>query len=202
MGGVSGSATAYAVMESRILGPDMIKSGYSRGYAAAINGLSALVTATISPSLGLIIYGSVGEVSIGRIFAAGIIPGFLMMAILMITVSITAKKRGYKSETAKKPTFKEVITEVRASIWALIFPVILIVCIRFGFFTLSEVGAFATMYAIFVGVALYSVSEILGCKPQETVKEALPFYFAIIIVVLILILFPQLVLYIPNKIYG
>src|SRR5699024_9675588 len=72
MGGISGSANADAAMQSRILGPSMVERGYSRGYAAAVNGVTGLITATIPPSMGLIIYGSVGEVSIGRLFAAGI----------------------------------------------------------------------------------------------------------------------------------
>lgn len=65
MGGVSGSAAADAAMETRILGPEMLRLGYSRGWAAAINGLSGLIVATIPPSMGLIIFGTVGEVSIG-----------------------------------------------------------------------------------------------------------------------------------------
>jgi TRAP-type C4-dicarboxylate transport system permease large subunit len=53
-----------------------------------------------------------------------------------------------------------------------------------------------------VGVALYATSEIMGCTPEETVKEALPFYFALGILVLVLILFPQITLYLPNLVYG
>lgn len=68
MGGVSGSAVADAAMETRILGPEMERLGYAKGWAAAINGLSGLIVATIPPSMGLIIYGTVGEVSIGRLF--------------------------------------------------------------------------------------------------------------------------------------
>lgn len=55
-------------METRILGPEMERLGYAKGWAAAINGLSGLIVATIPPSMGLIIYGTVGEVSIGRLF--------------------------------------------------------------------------------------------------------------------------------------
>ena len=98
MGGSIGSANADAAMESRILGPDMVKRGYSKGWGAAINGLSSLITATIPPSMGLIIYGSVGEVSIGRLFVAGIVPGFIMAIALMIAVDISAKKRNYMPE--------------------------------------------------------------------------------------------------------
>ena len=325
MGGVSGSANADAAMESRILGPDMIKRGYSKGWGAAVNGLSSLITATIPPSMGLIIYGSVGEVSIGRLFIGGIIPGIIMMIALMIAVDITAKKRNYKPERTERVSFKEVIKAFADCFWALLFPIILIVGIRFGLMTPSEAGAFAAFYAIFVGafihkeltfktfiqtlkdsvrdigvimlivaisgifgygivydnipqtlaslligitsskyimlliiiaflifagmfvettvcallltpillpvvtslgvdpvhfgvimmtvvtagimtppvgIALYTVSDIMGCKPEETAREAIPFYIAVLAVVLIITFIPDLVTFLPNLIYG
>ena len=155
MGGVSGSATADAAMESRILGPEMLRQGYTRGWSAAINGLSSLIVATIPPSMGLIIYGSVGEVSIGRLFAAGFVPGGLMMVALMISVSISARRRGYTPERPRFVGFREVIRASIEGIWALLFPVLLIVFIRYGIMTPSESGAFAAFYAIFVGVVIY-----------------------------------------------
>ncbi len=110
MGGVSGSAIADAAMESRILGPDMIKQGYSRGYSAGVHGFSALITISIPPSIGMVLYGSIGEVSIGRLFAGGIVPGLLMALFLMITVSITAKKRNYLPVNKEKAPTKEMLT--------------------------------------------------------------------------------------------
>ena len=83
MGGVSGSAVADASMEARILGPEMIRRGYTRGYAGGVICLTSLITATIPPSLGLILYGFVGGVSIGKLFIAGILPGIMMMAVLI-----------------------------------------------------------------------------------------------------------------------
>jgi tripartite ATP-independent transporter DctM subunit len=326
MGGVSGSANADAVMECRILGPEMIKQGYSRGYGAAVNGLTAMITCTIPPSMGFIIYGSVGEVSIGRLFVGGIIPGLLMMAMMMFTVNFTAKQRGYVApKDVRKPNAREVVSALWENIFALIFPVILIVGIRFGLFTPSEAGAFAAGYAIFVGVfiyremtwksfleaveqsavdigvlmlilglsgtfgyaivygrvpqtiaefligitsnsflllfliillliiagmfvettvcamlltpvfipvisrlgidpvhfgvimmttltagimtppvgvALYSTSEIMGCTPQETAREAVPFYLTLLALVVVLVVFPQIVLILPNLVFG
>ena len=325
MGGVSGSANADAAMECRVLGPSMTERGYSKGYSAAVNGISSLITATIPPSMGLIIYGSIGEVSIGRLFAAGIVPGILMMIALMITVRITAKKRNYLPERKEKASLNDIIKAFVESVWALLFPVILIVGIRFGIFTPSESGAFAAFYAIFVGVfiykeltmklfirtlqdsakdigvimilvalsgifgygivydsipqkmasvlinassnqyillliiigilifcgmfvettviallltpillpvvkkvgvdpvqfgiimmtivtmgimtppvgiALYTTSSIMGCKPEETAKEAIPFILAVIIVVCICIFFKDVVLFIPDMIFG
>jgi tripartite ATP-independent transporter DctM subunit len=157
MGGVSGSATADAAMETRILGPEMMRIGYGKGYICSVNCLTALITATIPPSLGLIIFGFVGEVSIGRLFAAGLIPGILMMCFLMATTSITSRIKRYDPPRpdAPKLSIKELLDNLKESIWALLFPVILIVGIRFGVFTPSESGAFAVVYALIVGKFVY-----------------------------------------------
>lgn len=155
MGGVSGSAVADAAMQSRILGPEMIKRGYAPGWAAAVNCLSGLIVATIPPSMGLILYGTVGEVSIGRLFAAGFIPGFIMCAFMMIATSWSARRYGYKPDHDKAASPSEILHACIESIWALLFPILLIVFIRFGLMTPSESGAFACFYALFVGLFIY-----------------------------------------------
>ncbi|HOV38604.1 MAG TPA: TRAP transporter large permease [Spirochaetales bacterium] len=157
MGGVSGSATADAVMELRILAPGMMKKGYSKGYCCALECYTGLITATIPPSLGFIIFGLVGEVSIGRLFAGGIIPGLLMMVFLMIVVAITSRVKKYEppDKNAPKLTMKELLLNLKETIWALLFPVLLIVGIRFGLFTPSESGAFAVIYALLIGKFVY-----------------------------------------------
>lgn len=170
MGGISGSANADAAMESRILGPAMTERGYKKGYSAAVNGVTSLIVATIPPSMGFIIYGSVGEVSIGRLFAAGIIPGLLMTVALMIVVRFTAKRKGYLPERAKPASLREIGKAILDSIWALLFPVILLVGIRVGLFTASEGGAFAVAYAIFVGLFIYR--ELTWSSFKEAVMES------------------------------
>ena len=164
MGGISGSAVADASMEARILGPEMIKRGYPRGYAGGVICLTSLITATIPPSLGLILYGFVGNVSIGKLFVAGIIPGLMMTVVLMGTVAITARIGRYDlpEKDAKPPTFREVFTEFRSSVWALIFPLILIIGIRFGIFTPTEAGAFAVVYALVIGIFVYKELDFKG----------------------------------------
>ena len=155
MGGISGSATADAAMECRILGPDMEKRGFNKGFTAAILAMGGLITATFPPSVGLILYGVTGEVSIGRLFMAGVIPSLLMTIFLMIAVHVTSKKRNYAKEFEKAPTLKDVFTGIVDNIWAIMFPIILIVGIRFGLFTPSEAGAFAVVYAFLVGIFVY-----------------------------------------------
>ena len=173
MGGVSGSAVADAAMQCRILGPEMLRLGYAKGWAAAINGLSGLIVATIPPSMGLIIYGTVGEVSIGRLFMAGWVPGILMCILLMLAVSWSAKKFGYKPEFEKPAPFSEIWKSFISSIWAIMFPVLLIVLIRFGIMSPTESGAFACAYALFVGIVVHKelTKEALMQTLRDSVKD-------------------------------
>src|SRR5690606_5468236 len=113
--------------ESRVLGPGMIKQGYSKEFTAAILAFGSIITATIPPSIGLILFGVVNEVSIGRLFLAGVVPGVLLTAVLMITCWIVAKKKGYQPDLEKIPTAREFGRGFVDSIWSLMFPVILVI---------------------------------------------------------------------------
>lgn len=170
MGGVSGSAVADASMECRVLGPEMNRLGYARGWSAAINGLSGLIVATIPPSMGLIIYGTVGEVSIGRLFMAGWVPGVLMCIFLMLAVTWSARKFGYKPEHDRPAPLSEILSNLVSSIWALMFPVMLILLIRFGVMSPTESGAFACAYALFVGIVVHR--EMTWEKLVQTLKDS------------------------------
>jgi tripartite ATP-independent transporter DctM subunit len=155
LGGITSSAIGDAAMLSRILGPSMIKRGYSGGFSAAVVGCSALITTMIPPGIGLVLYGSIAEVSIGRLFSAGMIPGILMTIFLMVAVGFRARQKGYLPEREKRAHLKEIAITFIECIWAFLFPVILIVGLRFGVFTPSEAGAFACVYAIVVGAVAY-----------------------------------------------
>jgi len=155
LGGITSSAIGDAAMLSRVLGPGMIKRGYSGGFSAAVVGCSALITTMIPPGIGLVLYGTIAEVSIGRLFAAGMIPGILMTIFLMGAVSVRARQKGYLAEREKRPPVKEIAKTFVDCIWAFLFPVILIAGLRFGMFTPSEAGAFACVYAIAVGAIAY-----------------------------------------------
>lgn len=183
MGGVSGSAVADAAMEARILGPDMIKRGYSRGFTTAVIACGSLITATIPPSLGLILYGFVGNVSIGRLFLAGVIPGLMMMAALMAVVAIIAKKRNYQAARRELPKSAEVWRAIVEAKWALFFPIALLIGIRGGIFTPSEVGAFAVVYAAVVGVLFHR--ELTWEKLVEALGEGVLDVGVIMLIILL-----------------
>lgn len=182
MGGISGSAVADAAMEARMLGPEMIRRGYSKGFTCATIAVGSLITATIPPSLGLILYGYVGNVSIGRLFLAGVIPGLLMMVALMCVVWIISKKRGYQPAASSYPSGKAVWRAVVDAKWALLFPVALLVGIRAGVFTPSEIGAFAVVYALVIGMFVHK--ELTWEKLQEALSEGVLDVGIIMIVIL------------------
>lgn len=155
MGGISGAAVADAAMEARLLGPTMLERGYSKGFTASVIAFSSVITATIPPSIGLILFGFVNEVSIGRLLLGGVVPGILMTVTLMIVTRVVAGRNGYAPELKERPTFREVAVSFRECFWALMFPVFLILGFRMGFFTATEAGAIVVAYALVVGVVVY-----------------------------------------------
>lgn len=155
MGGVSGSAIADAAMQSRMLGGPMIERGFSRGFTAGVLSFGALLTPIVPPGIGMILFGTIGNVSIGRLFAAGIVPALLLWLGLALAVYVTARRRGYAAERTTNPSAGEVGRAMVGGIWALLFPIMLLAGLRTGLFTPSEIGAFAVVYAVLVGVLIY-----------------------------------------------
>ncbi|SHN49013.1 TRAP transporter large permease [Fervidobacterium gondwanense] len=155
MGGVSGSSIADAAMETRMLGPEMLKRGYPKGFAVAVNVWTSLVVPIIPPGIAFILYGSIAQVSIGRLFAAGILPGLILTVVYMIVIWISAMRLKLKPEREKRAAATEVLRSLRANIWSLVFPFLLIVGLRGGIFTPSEVGALAIFYGIAIGMLVY-----------------------------------------------
>ncbi|MGQ9856747.1 MAG: TRAP transporter large permease [Fervidobacterium sp.] len=155
MGGVSGSSIADAAMETRMLGPEMLKRGYPKGFAVAVSVWTSLVVPIIPPGIAFILYGSIAQVSIGRLFAAGILPGLIFTVVYMIVIWISAMRLKLKPEREKRAAPSEVLRSLRANIWSLVFPFLLIIGLRGGIFTPSEVGALAIFYGIAIGMLVY-----------------------------------------------
>jgi len=162
MGGVSGSAIADAAMQSRMLGEQMVGRGFTRGFTAGVLSFGAVLTPIIPPGIGMILYGTIGQVSIGQLFAAGFVPAALLWLALSVSVWLTARRRGYQPERKTKPSVREAGAAIRGGIWALLFPVFLLLGLRMGVFTPSEIGAFAVVYAVFIGVLVYREMKTEG----------------------------------------
>jgi tripartite ATP-independent transporter DctM subunit len=132
-----------------------VKANYSPAFAAVITSCAAIITALIPPSIGLIIYGYIADVSVGRLFIGGIIPGLLLAASLMTVTWVIARKRGYKPLRTEFAGMPELGRTFRDALWALSIPVFIVVGIRYGIFTPTEAGAITVLYTILVGVFAY-----------------------------------------------
>jgi len=155
MGGLSGSNIADAAMQSKILVPEMEKKGYSRAFSTALTAGTSLITPIIPPGIALILYGFIGNVSIGSMFLAGIIPGVILCISFMVYVHFYAKKHKIETEKTEKITLKYFLLTSKDAFLALLLPIIIIGGIRFGVFSATEAGAVAVFYALFLGLIVY-----------------------------------------------
>lgn len=155
MGGCSGSANADCAMQSKMLVPEMERRGYSKAFSAAITAASSAATPVIPPGVNLIVFCLIAQASLGRVFAAGYVPGILMSISMMIVVAIIARKRNYPTTRDKFPPIKEVLHQAFISFWGLFFPFGIILGMRFGLFTPSEGGAVAVLYCFIIGGLVY-----------------------------------------------
>jgi len=171
MGGMSGSSLADAAMEAKMLVPDMVKSGYSLGFASSITAVSSMITPLIPPAIAAIIYGSITNTSIGHLFVAGIVPGLLLCFAMMFVVSRVAKRKHYPRLSEKRATGRELWQAFKPAALPLALPLVIIGGIRFGFFTPTEAGAIAILYALILGIAYRELrlDNLLSCL-KETVS--------------------------------
>jgi len=151
--GISGSATADAAALGSILIPSMKKSGIDTDFAVAVSASSSAMGPIIPPSILFVIYGSIANVSIAKLFLGGLIPGIVIGFALMLITYLYAKKRGYPSE--KRSSLKELIKSFLNSLIALMMPIIILGGIFGGIFTATEAGVVAVVYAIIIGVFVY-----------------------------------------------
>ncbi len=153
MGGLSGSNLADAAMEAKLLVPEMEKNGYSKEFSSVVTAVSAMITPLIPPGIGMIVYGSLANASVGRLFVAGISVGLLLMIAMMVLNYAIAKKRGYTSLREDKVTAKEFGLALKEAALPLCLPILVIGGIRIGIVTATEAGAVAVLYAIILGFA-------------------------------------------------
>ncbi|MGH6762291.1 MAG: TRAP transporter large permease [Phyllobacterium sp.] len=160
MGGVSASNLADSAMLTRMMVPEMEKRGYDRAFSCAVTAAGSLITPIIPPGIALIIYGLIADVSIGKMFMAGIIPGLLGAAILMFAAYLTAVKRGYKPSREHALTSSE-LRETLVSAWPAVLLIIAILGgIRANIFTPTEAGAVAVTFVLIIGFFIYREMRI------------------------------------------
>ncbi len=170
MGGLSGSNIADAAMESKMLVPEMTKKGFSLEFSSVVTAASSMITPLIPPGIAMILYGVIANVSIGKLFVAGIGVGGLLCITMMILVAIISKKRGYGILSTEKMTGEKFWKALKPAILPLLLPIIIIGGIRIGIFTATEAGAVAIIYAAMLGVLykeMHLADVIRGLK--ETV---------------------------------
>ena len=151
--GLSGVALADVSALGSILIPLMVAAGYRADRSTGLVCASSLMAPIIPPSLPLIVLGVTVELSIGRLFMAGIFPGLFLGMCLMGAWFWVVRKDGY-TQAAKIPR-EEVLPIIFGAIPAMLMPIIIIVGIRFGFFTPTEGGAVAAVYALFVALVIH-----------------------------------------------
>lgn len=155
MGGISGSANADAAMQSKILVPEMTKRGYDKAFSTAITAASSSIAPVIPPGINLIIYALIAQASVAKMFIGGYVPGIMMCVALMVAVNLISKKRKYLPVRERMSPLKDILLQLKESIWALLLPFGIILGIRFGIFTPTEAGAIAVVFCTLVGAFFY-----------------------------------------------
>ena len=149
--GVSGSAIADIASLGAIEIRAMEAHGYDKRFATALTVASSLVGAIIPPSIILMLYASIAQVSVASIFLAAMLPGFLMVALLMLVVTLLARKYNFPRRETHIPPREFVAIGMRASL-ALMMPVIIMGGIVSGIFTATEAAAVAVLYVLVLGI--------------------------------------------------
>jgi tripartite ATP-independent transporter DctM subunit len=149
--GISGSAIADASALGVALIPGMKQRFKNTNFAAAVCAGAATIGPIIPPSIPMVVYAYVtGQVSVGALFLAGVVPGLLIGLGMMVIVYFIAKRRGYEPE-GRHATCQQIGVAFREAVWALIMPIIILGGILGGVFTATEASAVAVGYAILVG---------------------------------------------------
>jgi tripartite ATP-independent transporter DctM subunit len=150
---LSGSAAADAAALAALLVPMMVAAGHRKMYAAGLVAAGGIIAPVIPPSIGFVLFGVAGGVSISKLFLAGIVPGLLLGVGLCFAWWWVA--RGEDIERPPRKSFREIAWAIIDGFWALMLPVIIIVGLRFGIFTPTEAAVVVAVYALFVATCIY-----------------------------------------------
>jgi len=151
-GSISGSSPATVVAIGSIMFPALVAAGYDKRFAIGVIATAGTLGPIVPPSIALIIYGSVTGTSVGRLFAAGLLPAILIASLLIAYCIVYASFKGYGRSTF--PSLREIGSALKAAAWGLGLPFILLGGIYSGVFTPTESAAVACMYGLFVGMVV------------------------------------------------
>lgn len=157
-GSISGSSPATVVAIGSIMFPALVAAGYSKRFAIGLIATAGTLGPIVPPSIALIIYGSVTGTSVGRLFAAGLLPAILIASLLIAYCIVYASFKGYARSPF--PTLAEVGSAFKDAAWGLGLPFILLGGIYSGVFTPTESAAVACMYGLFVGMVVYRTIQV------------------------------------------
>jgi tripartite ATP-independent transporter DctM subunit len=168
--GIQGSGVADASAIGMVMIPPMVKQGYDKDYAVAVTASSSAIGPIIPPSIAMILFAYYTELSVGKLFLGGLIPGVLIGVGLMVVNALMFRWRHYRFQTTKY-TLKEIFITGFRSIGALIMPFIIILGITSGVFTPTESGIAAAVYGLIYGL-LISRQLKLSQLPKVIVDSA------------------------------
>lgn len=169
---LSGSSPATVVAIGTIVIAGMRQVGYSKEFAAGVIANAGTLGILIPPSIVMVVYASATDVSVGRMFLAGVIPGLLAGIMLMVTIYIIAKMRNLPK--GDWLGWNEIFASAREAVWGLFLIVIILGGIYGGIFTPTEAAAVASVYAFFIAVFVYRDMGPLaarGGKPRQNLIQ-------------------------------
>jgi TRAP-type transport system large permease protein len=155
---LSGSAAADAAALASLLVPMMVAAGHKKMHAAGLVAAGGIIAPVIPPSIGFVLFGVAGGVSISKLFLAGIVPGLLLGVGLCFAWWWVA--RGEDIESPPRKSTREIAWAIIDGFWALMLPVIIVVGLRFGIFTPTEAAVVVAVYALFVATCIYRELKI------------------------------------------
>ena len=153
MASLSGSAVADAAALTALLLPMMVAAGHDKARSAGLIASAGIIAPIIPPSIGFVIFGVAGGVSITKLFMAGIFPGILLAVSLWFTWWYLVRKEVVVPPARKTKT--EVLLALKDATWALVLPLIIVFGLKFGIFTPTEAAVVAAVYAILISVFIY-----------------------------------------------
>jgi len=152
-GAISGTGPADTAAIGAVMIPAMVKRGYDIGFSSALVASAATTDVLIPPSVAFVVYGVITETSIGGLFAAGVVPGLIMGAALILPVYLISKKHGWGGD--RWGTREEIWQALKEAFWGLMAPIIILGGIYGGIFTPTEAAVVAVFYGFFVGGFIY-----------------------------------------------